>query len=82
MAFTIIIQQKGNIPLAYIAAHLSKIHGLDWSPDKESYFVTASNDNTVKVRCSFFSLKVIHRERRYNDIGIVLIAAIGECRYF
>ena len=43
------VYQKGNIPLAYIAAHLSKIHGLDWSPEKESNFVTASNDNTVKV---------------------------------
>jgi len=40
--------RKGNIPLAYIAAHLSKIHGLDWSPEKENCFVTASNDNTVK----------------------------------
>eukprot|EP00795_Rhopilema_esculentum_P001709 gene1709-16188_t len=40
--------RKGNIPLAYIAAHLSKIHGLDWSFTKENSFVTASNDSTVK----------------------------------
>ena len=51
--FVCFSQQKGNIPLAYIAAHLSKIHGLDWSPGKESCFVTASNDNTVKV-CLYF----------------------------
>ncbi|XP_057291888.1 GATOR complex protein WDR59-like isoform X2 [Hydractinia symbiolongicarpus] len=40
--------RKGNIPSVYIAGHLSKIHGFDWSPQKESYFVTASNDSTVK----------------------------------
>eukprot|EP00794_Sanderia_malayensis_P018843 gene18843-20739_t len=40
--------RKGNIPLVYIAGHLSKINGLDWSPNNESCFVTASNDKTVK----------------------------------
>ncbi|XP_065641638.1 GATOR2 complex protein WDR59 isoform X2 [Hydra vulgaris] len=40
--------RNGNNPLVYIAGHLSKIHGLDWSPQNESQFVTASNDSTVK----------------------------------
>ena len=40
--------RKGNIPTIYIAGHLSKIHSLDWSPQKEAYFVTASNDLMVK----------------------------------
>lgn len=41
--------RKGNIPTVYIAGHLSKINGFDWSPHKEEYFVTASNDATVKI---------------------------------
>jgi len=41
--------QKGSSPLQYIAAHLSKIHGLDWSPDCETNFATSSQDGTVKV---------------------------------
>ncbi|VDI29347.1 WD repeat-containing protein 59 [Mytilus galloprovincialis] len=40
--------RKGSSPLQYIAAHLSKIHGLDWSPDSETNFATSSQDGTVK----------------------------------
>ncbi|XP_033755915.1 GATOR complex protein WDR59-like isoform X7 [Pecten maximus] len=40
--------RKGNSPLTYIAAHLSKIHGLDWSPHNENCLATASQDGSVK----------------------------------
>jgi WD40 repeat protein len=33
----------------YLAAHLSKIHGLDWHPDSEHILATSSQDNSVKV---------------------------------
>lgn len=41
-------QRKGTAPVQYIAAHLSKIHGLDWSPVSENQLTTSSQDNTVK----------------------------------
>ncbi|KAK3866520.1 hypothetical protein Pcinc_027953 [Petrolisthes cinctipes] len=40
--------RKPNQPVQYIAAHLSKIQGLDWSPNHENKLVTSSNDCTVK----------------------------------
>ncbi|KAL5022221.1 hypothetical protein ScPMuIL_001376 [Solemya velum] len=40
--------RKGNAPLLYIAAHLSKIHGLDWCPQIEHHLATSSQDCTVK----------------------------------
>ncbi|KAK6185511.1 hypothetical protein SNE40_007729 [Patella caerulea] len=41
--------RKGNMPLTYIAAHLSKIHGLDWSPSSQDHLVTASQDCSVRI---------------------------------
>ncbi|XP_069692365.1 GATOR2 complex protein WDR59 isoform X2 [Periplaneta americana] len=41
-------QRKGTAPVQYIAAHLSKIHGLDWSPTHENQLATSSQDCTVK----------------------------------
>ncbi|CAH0557006.1 unnamed protein product [Brassicogethes aeneus] len=41
-------QRKGTAPTKYIAAHLSKIHGLDWSPCSQNHLATSSQDNTVK----------------------------------
>lgn len=42
--------RKGSSPVQYIAAHLSKIHGLDWSPiqGQEYHLATSSQDCTVK----------------------------------
>ncbi|XP_056008866.1 GATOR complex protein WDR59-like isoform X4 [Ostrea edulis] len=40
--------RKGTSPLQYIAAHLSKIHGLDWNPNCESELATCSQDCSVK----------------------------------
>lgn len=47
--------RQPNLPLYYIAAHLQKINGMDWSPRKSNcdqqieQLVTCSQDNTVKV---------------------------------
>jgi hypothetical protein len=41
-------QRKGTAPVQYVAAHLSKIHGLDWNPNTETQLATSSQDNTVK----------------------------------
>ncbi len=62
--------QKGNIPLVYIAGHLSKIHGLDWSPHKDHCFVTASNDNTVKV-CKHLILFYFEQFKGNESVGRV-----------
>lgn len=35
--------------MEYLAAHLSKIHGLDWHSDSEHILATSSQDNSVKV---------------------------------
>lgn len=35
--------RKTGQPMQYIAAHLSKIQGLDWSPNHENHLVTSSN---------------------------------------
>uniref|UniRef100_A0AAR5PG52 RWD domain-containing protein n=1 Tax=Dendroctonus ponderosae TaxID=77166 RepID=A0AAR5PG52_DENPD len=41
-------QRKGSYPLQYIAAHLAKIYGLDWSPHIENQIASASQDHSVK----------------------------------
>lgn len=41
-------QRKGTAPILYIAAHLAKIHGLDWNPHFDTQLATSSQDNTVK----------------------------------
>ncbi|XP_013403899.1 GATOR complex protein WDR59 isoform X2 [Lingula anatina] len=38
---------KGS-PVQYIAGHLQKIHGVDWSPSSEHHLATSSQDSTVK----------------------------------
>lgn len=40
--------RKGNLAVHYIAAHPSKIYGLDWSPFSEYNLATSSQDHTVK----------------------------------
>ncbi|XP_058057378.1 GATOR complex protein Wdr59 [Anopheles bellator] len=41
-------QRKGTCPVQYITAHLSRIHGINWSHDHETSLSTASQDGTVK----------------------------------
>ncbi|XP_017879158.1 GATOR complex protein WDR59 isoform X2 [Ceratina calcarata] len=42
-------QRKGNSPMQYIAAHLTKIYGLDWCPFQQNQLATSSQDCTVKI---------------------------------
>lgn len=51
-------RQKGNSPLHYIAAHVQKIYGLDWSPNSGTELATCSQDNTVK----FWDLNVLRNK--------------------
>uniref|UniRef100_A0AAZ3NUK4 WD repeat domain 59 n=1 Tax=Oncorhynchus tshawytscha TaxID=74940 RepID=A0AAZ3NUK4_ONCTS len=41
-------KRKPNTAVEYVAAHLSKIHGLDWHPDNEYILATSSQDNSVR----------------------------------
>uniref|UniRef100_A0A3P9NRB4 WD repeat domain 59 n=1 Tax=Poecilia reticulata TaxID=8081 RepID=A0A3P9NRB4_POERE len=41
-------KRKPNTAVEYLAAHLSKIHGLDWHRDNEFVFATSSQDNSVR----------------------------------
>uniref|UniRef100_A0A673Z1I6 WD repeat domain 59 n=1 Tax=Salmo trutta TaxID=8032 RepID=A0A673Z1I6_SALTR len=41
-------KRKPNTAVEYVAAHLSKIHGLDWHPDNEHILATSSQDNSVR----------------------------------
>lgn len=41
-------RRKPSTAVEYIAAHLYKIHGLDWHPDNEHILATSSQDNSVK----------------------------------
>ncbi|XP_031559913.1 GATOR complex protein WDR59-like [Actinia tenebrosa] len=41
--------RKGNTPVVYITAHLSKVHGIDWSHHSGTSLATCSNDSTVKL---------------------------------
>lgn len=62
-------EQKPNTAAEYVAAHLSKIHGLDWHPDNEFILATSSQDNSVRVR-STDALEhigqVIQEEKRHR----------------
>lgn len=40
--------RKSGSPVQYIAAHPSKIYGLDWNPASEHQLATSSQDGTVK----------------------------------
>ncbi|KAM9765615.1 GATOR2 complex protein WDR59 isoform 2-T2 [Menidia menidia] len=41
-------KRKPSTAVEYMAAHLSKIHGLDWHPDSEWVLATSSQDNSVR----------------------------------
>ncbi|XP_033013314.1 GATOR complex protein WDR59 isoform X1 [Lacerta agilis] len=41
-------RRKPGTAVEYLAAHLSKIHGLDWHPDNENILATSSQDNSVR----------------------------------
>ena len=52
MFYVSLSEQKPNTAAEYVAAPLSKIHGLDWHPDNEFILATSSQDNSVRVRTS------------------------------
>lgn len=54
-------KRKPNTAVEYVAAHLSKIHGLDWHPDNEYILATSSQDNSVR----FWDYR---QPRKYLDI--------------
>ncbi|XP_053722133.1 GATOR complex protein WDR59 isoform X2 [Synchiropus splendidus] len=41
-------RRSPNTASEYLAAHLSKIHGLDWHPENEFVLATSSQDNSVR----------------------------------
>ncbi|XP_077419336.1 GATOR2 complex protein WDR59 isoform X2 [Vanacampus margaritifer] len=41
-------RRKPNTACEYVAAHLAKIHGLDWHPEHEFILATSSQDNSVR----------------------------------
>ena len=40
--------RKGSAPVQYIAAHLQKIHGLDWSMTQDNQLAISSQNCTAK----------------------------------
>ncbi|CAH1114309.1 unnamed protein product [Psylliodes chrysocephalus] len=77
-------QRKGTAPVQYISAHLSKIHGLDWSPTSESYICSSSQDHTVKffdttnprrAECILPTTAPVWRAR-YTPFGNGLVTAV------
>ena len=64
--------QKGTSPVQYIAGHLSKIYGLDWSPVNEYHLATASQDCHVKVR-----IMITNIYRWYSCILISYLCCSG-----
>ncbi|CAG9858293.1 unnamed protein product [Phyllotreta striolata] len=77
-------QRKGTAPVQYIAAHLAKIHGLDWSPTSENHICSCSQDNTVKFfdttnnrrpECVLTTNAPVWRAR-YTPFGTGLVTAV------
>lgn len=66
-------QRKSTSPVQYITAHLSRIHGIDWSPNSDHHLATSSQDGTVK----FFD---IHNTRRPDNV-LNTAAPVWRARY-
>uniref|UniRef100_A0AAX7U1M5 RWD domain-containing protein n=1 Tax=Astatotilapia calliptera TaxID=8154 RepID=A0AAX7U1M5_ASTCA len=57
-------KRKPNTAAEYVAAHLSKIHGLDWHPDSEFIFATSSQDNSVRSHADSLDLRLVIKLRK------------------
>ncbi|XP_064466934.1 GATOR2 complex protein WDR59-like isoform X2 [Ornithodoros turicata] len=76
--------RKSGSPVQYIAAHSSKIYGLDWCPSNEHQLTTASQDGTVKFWDVTNPKKVEHTlqsgapvwRARYTPFGDGLVAVL------
>lgn len=66
-------QRKGTAPVQYLAAHLSKIHGLDWNPTSENLICSSSQDSTVK----FFDIT----NPRRSDFVLTTNAPVWRARH-
>ncbi|KAJ8920742.1 hypothetical protein NQ315_004881 [Exocentrus adspersus] len=66
-------QRKGTAPVQYVAAHLAKIYGLDWSPTLENQICSSSQDNTVK----FFDIS----NPRRSDYTLTTNAPVWRARH-
>lgn len=79
--------RQPNLPLYYIAAHIQKINGMDWSPNKTNsdhdQLITCSQDNTIKLwdlnankikPCASFSTRTPAWRIRYTPISSDAIA--------
>uniref|UniRef100_A0AAX7UYA0 RWD domain-containing protein n=1 Tax=Astatotilapia calliptera TaxID=8154 RepID=A0AAX7UYA0_ASTCA len=61
-------KRKPNTAAEYVAAHLSKIHGLDWHPDSEFIFATSSQDNSVRPFSNGLVTVMVPQLRRENSL--------------
>ncbi|EPY85066.1 hypothetical protein CB1_000407007 [Camelus ferus] len=59
---------KPSTAVEYLAAHLSKIHGLDWHPDSEHILATSSQDNSVKPFSNGLVTVMVPQLRRENSL--------------
>lgn len=66
-------QRKGTAPVQYVAAHVAKIHGLDWSPALENQICSSGQDNTVK----FFDIS----NPRRTDYTLTTNAPVWRARH-
>ncbi|TSL75298.1 GATOR complex protein WDR59 [Bagarius yarrelli] len=61
-------RRKPNTAVEYVAAHLSKIHGLDWHPDNEYILATSSQDNSVRPFSNGLVTVMVPQLRRENSL--------------
>ncbi|XP_011923290.1 PREDICTED: WD repeat-containing protein 59 [Cercocebus atys] len=61
-------KRKPSTAVEYLAAHLSKIHGLDWHPDSEHILATSSQDNSVKPFSNGLVTVMVPQLRRENSL--------------
>ncbi|XP_020283818.1 WD repeat-containing protein 59 isoform X2 [Pseudomyrmex gracilis] len=71
-------QRKGNIPLQYITAHLTKIYGLDWCPFQQNHLATASQDCSVKIFDILNPRSVEHTLRTNSPVWKARYTPFGE----
>lgn len=65
--------QKPSTAVEYLAAHLSKIHGLDWHPDNEYTLATSSQDNSVRVSVVFEFLLGSRKDSGADPLLLLLL---------
>ncbi|XP_064414503.1 GATOR2 complex protein WDR59 isoform X2 [Latimeria chalumnae] len=77
-------KRRPSTAVEYVAAHLSKIHGLDWHPDNEYTLATSSQDNSVRFwdyrqprkYVNILSCQVPVWKARYTPFGYGLVTVM------